>query len=403
MKNLWSDEVLVPFIKTHIEKENQNIAQKKAKIILYFSDCFVKFSVHNCLLILSRLIKKKILQDHFSHIFIDECGQALEPEALISVCGFLGSFLSGSPPKSLLVLSGDPLQLGPVLHSPFAKKYGLGRFESLVVTLLAGKSLLERLMMSVELYQRGEGKNYNPDVLTKLVKNYRSHPAILDLPNRLFYQGELIPAGESYITHSVCNWKYLPKKGVPIIFHGLEGKEEIDHQSPSYFNTTEIDQVIFYLKEILDSKFRGTKILESEIGIISPYRRQVEKIKALLSKNRIGKYVSVASVEEFQGQERRVIIISTVRSDQQRISLDRNSRLGFLKEPKRFNVAVTRAKSLLIIIGNPYILRGDPCWGKLLQYCVERGCYTGVPFTLNNSLNDEEVDGDGDDDLPIFT
>ncbi|KAG8235104.1 hypothetical protein J437_LFUL015531 [Ladona fulva] len=377
-----------------IMKDSCNYDSKTGNFEIPEGSEIIKYKVIAVTMITAgRLIEKKIPQNHFSHIFIDECAQGLEPEALISVGGLLGSDSPKSPPKSLLVLSGDPLQLGPVLRSPIAKKLGLE------------KSLLERLMTSVDLYQRDEGNNYNPDVLTKLVKNFRSHPAILDLPNRLFYQGELMPSGERGITHSACNWEFLPKKGVPIIFHGVEGKEERDHHSPSYFNTSEIHQVVRYLKEILDSKFSGAKIPESEIGIISPYRRQVQKIRASISKNRIGKDVSVASVEEFQGQERRVIIISTVRSDPQRINLDRVFRLGFLREPKRFNVAVTRAKSLLIIIGNPNILQGDPCWGELLKYCIKLGCYTGVPFKLDESFSDEEEeedeDDDDDDDLPI--
>eukprot|EP00965_Chrysotila_dentata_P112245 3710669-Pleurochrysis_carterae.AAC.1 len=81
----------------------------------------------------------------------------------------------------------------------------------------------------------------------------------------------------------------------------------------------------------------------------------------------------------FQGQERRVIIVSTVRSSEEHIESDLRHKLGFLSNPKRFNVAITRACALLIIIGNPAVLQLDPNWGALLHLCVTKGGYAGVP------------------------
>ena len=75
--------------------------------------------------------------------------------------------------------------------------------------------------------------------------------------------------------------------------------------------------------------------------------------------------IKVGSVEEFQGQERTVIIITTVRSDPESHAFERKFNLGFLGNPKRFNVAVTRAKALLIVIGNPTLLSTEPCWHRL--------------------------------------
>jgi helicase MOV-10 len=106
---------------------------------------------------------------------VDECGHAMEPTALVPIAGLLG-------PKhkpSQIVLSGDPLQLGPVVRSPVAQHFHLGI------------SLLGRLMDTVDLYKRDSSGNYNPKVLTKLVANYRSHAEILKVPNELFYDGEL--------------------------------------------------------------------------------------------------------------------------------------------------------------------------------------------------------------------
>ena len=89
--------------------------------------------------------------------------------------------------------------------------------------------------------------------------------------------------------------------------------------------------------------------------------------------------VKVGSTELFQGQERRVIIIPTVRSSEDFLGFDRKHNLGFLDNPKRFNVAITRAKALLIIVGNPAVLKQDQHWGALLRLAIDKGAYTGVP------------------------
>merc|ERR1711994_572587 len=101
---------------------------------------------------------------------------------------------------------------------------------------------------------------------------------------------------------------------------------------------------------------KSNKIQAKEIGVITPYRRQVQKIRQKLRKDEKTKEVMVGSTEEFQGQERRVIIVSTVRSSPEYVYTDNQYKLGFLKNPKRFNVAITRAKALLIVVGNPHIL-----------------------------------------------
>ena len=93
----------------------------------------------------------------------------------------------------------------------------------------------------------------------------------------------------------------------------------------------------------------------------------------------------------FQGQERRVIIISTVRSSEDYVGFDTRHNLGFLDNPKRFNVAVTRAQALLIVVGNPNILALDEHWGALLRLCDEKGVCRGLPPHLYNTSADEDV------------
>ena len=99
-------------------------------------------------------------------------------------------------------------------------------------------------------------------------------------------------------------------------------------------------------------------------------------------------------METFQGQERRVIIISTVRSENDLLSSDRKYNLGFVSNEKRFNVAVTRAKALLIVVGNPKVLATDEKnWLQLLRFCRDNGSWLGEEWVEGASSDDEEDDG----------
>ncbi|XP_077997664.1 putative helicase MOV-10 [Glandiceps talaboti] len=317
-----------------------------------------------------RLVSAGVPKDHFTHLFIDESGYSMEPESVISVAGLLDR---NNAKGGQLVLAGDPKQLGPVLRSPLAIKYGLA------------KSLLERLMEDSKVYKRP----YNANILTKLVRNYRSHPEILKIPNELFYDSELqVHAGDQLLWNSLCQWSRLPTQGFPIIFHGVEGLDRREGQSPSFFNMEEAEVVWDYVKDLFE--MRGTiNIKEENIGIITPYRRQVQKIKKVLRKKNYP-YIKVGSVEEFQGEERLILIISTVRStSEENLRLDIDYQLGFLKNPKRFNVAITRAKALLIVIGNPFMLQRDLHWNTLLQYCHSKKAYRGCEYKEDD---EEEVE-----------
>uniref|UniRef100_A0A2K5PR29 RNA helicase Mov10l1 n=1 Tax=Cebus imitator TaxID=2715852 RepID=A0A2K5PR29_CEBIM len=319
---------------------------------------------------------------HFTHVFVDEAGQASEPECLIPLG--LMSDVSGQ-----IVLAGDPMQLGPVIKSRLAMAYGLN------------VSLLERLM-SRPAYQRDENAfgacgAHNPLLVTKLVKNYRSHKALLALPSRLFYHRELEVCADPTVVNSLLGWEKLPKKGFPLIFHGVRGSEAREGRSPSWFNPAEAVQVLRYCCLLARSIF--SQVSASDIGVITPYRKQVEKIRILL-RNVDLMDVKVGSVEEFQGQEYRAIIISTVRSNEDRFEDDRYF-LGFLSNSKRFNVAITRPKALLIVLGNPHVLVRDPCFGALLEYSITNGVYMGcdLPPELQSLQNCGE--GVADPSCPV--
>ncbi|XP_064354277.1 helicase MOV-10 [Dromaius novaehollandiae] len=334
-----------------------------------------------------RLASANFPPGHFTHVFIDECGHAAEPESVVAVAGILAATdPDTNPGGGQLVLAGDPQQLGPVLRSPLAAEHGLGT------------SLLERLMRHNRLYAKADG-GYDPCFVTKLLWNYRSHAAILKVPNELFYENELKACGSRPRDPRglYCAWQELPREGFPVIFHGVSGEDKREAGSPSFFNTAEIEVLLGYLRKLLQSGGKGgcPPVSPADVGVISPYRKQVEKIRrAITSLDHdlrklpdIG-LLKVGSVEEFQGQERRVVLISTVRSCSEYLRLDETFKLGFLKNPKRLNVALTRAKALLIVVGNPAVLSKDRHWRRFLAYCKEEGGYTGYPYAEEGAEED---------------
>jgi len=231
--------------------------------------------------------------------------------------------------------------------------------------------------MSTKLYARDEENfpetKYNQNLITKLLRNYRAHPALLEIPSQLFYNKELI-SNRIKEHHELCeNLSFLPKKGIPLLFHAVDGNCNPRTDSPGWFNLEEAYQVIEYVKLLKQSG-----VASKDIGIITPYRKQVEVIqeglKTSLPANPLPK---IASIEELQGGERKVIIISTVRSYSEDVVERKLEFLDFLFSKRRFNVAITRAKALLIIVGNPTVLFKNIYWRRLLEYSIDLGVYTG--------------------------
>ncbi|KAG8756229.1 hypothetical protein FRC12_010636 [Ceratobasidium sp. 428] len=298
---------------------------------------------------------------HFTHIFIDEAGQASEPEVMIPVLPLVNS-------STNVVLSGDPKQLGPVIRSPVARQLGMGT------------SYLERLMALPaydEVIMRGIS-------VIKLLKNFRSHESILAFPNRQFYRNELIPCASPNITETLLNWNGLASPRFPIVFKAITGEDMRESTSPSFFNPHEASLV----KECVQSlvPYMATT---KQIGIVTPYRAQVRKIRQLLRDIGIDD-IDIGSVEKFQGQERQVIILSTVRSNKDFLGFDLKHTLGFVANKQRLNVAITRAQALLIIVGDPVILGLDPLWRQFLYFIYQSGGWTGSPFPWDPEADPED-------------
>lgn len=316
--------------------------------------------------------------NHFTHVIVDEAGQGLEPEVLIPICQV--SRTVGS-----VTLVGDPKQLGPMVH--FNEEQ----------TWTSHLSLLERLL-SLRLYsidrQRftGDTAGYDPRLVTLLRINYRSIPNVLSLYNDMFYDSALEPyvkdvADEDVqLLAAIRDIVKLPKpsdgsedtrKG--FFFCGIDGTNKQSPDSPSWFNSSEACMV----HKIVERLYRGGRCGPADIGIITPYVMQVRSIRrtfdaAMLEPPKIG------SVEEFQGQERKVIIVSTVRSSSAYVAHDSNTKIGFISAPKRINVALSRAKVALIVIGNPKLLATDKTWMRVLQRALDDGTYCGC--TLGSAI-----------------
>ncbi|CAN0164996.1 unnamed protein product, partial [Ectocarpus fasciculatus] len=204
-----------------------------------------------------KLYNHGLPRDYFDVVMIDEAGHCWEAE-IVACFAWLLKVRTG-----LLVLAGDPKQLGPVTYSDSKPVSGLGL------------SMLERLLTTDELYLRNTDLysatgSYNSTVVTKLVNCYRCHPAIIHVANQQFYDGDLRDfAGPE--SHSLCAWPDLVTPKFPLIFHGINGENEREGNSPSWFNQAEIFQVYDYVQKLLAT----TPVLPSEIGIIAPYHKQV--------------------------------------------------------------------------------------------------------------------------------
>ncbi|KZT24162.1 P-loop containing nucleoside triphosphate hydrolase protein [Neolentinus lepideus HHB14362 ss-1] len=311
-----------------------------------------------------------VKKGHFSHIFIDEAGQSVEPQAMIPI-------LSLSDANTNVILAGDHLQLGPVITSPVAARLGYQQ------------SFLER-MMKRDIYDAQPWRD-TTSVRLELRRQYRTHPDIFAFSNEEFYNGQLQHCADTSITHKFLRSEILVKPGYPVVFHGITGREYREGTSPSYFNIDEASLVKRYCM-MLEEEHRDLNA--ENVGIITPYLAQRGKILEILPDK--FKTAKVGTVDDFQGQERLVIILSTVRSNTHHINRDLRHSLGFVANPKRTNVALTRARALLIVIGDPVVLSLDPTWRKFLTLVHNRGGARGQLMPTVPSLDGDTTGNEGE-------
>ncbi|XP_044492825.1 regulator of nonsense transcripts 1 homolog isoform X2 [Mangifera indica] len=276
----------------------------------------------------------------FRQVLIDESTQATEPECLIPLV--LGA--------KQVVLVGDHCQLGPVIMCKKAARAGLAQ------------SLFERLVLL----------GLKP---IRLQVQYRMHPSLSEFPSNSFYEGTLqngVTVNERQSTGIDFPW---PVPNRPMFFYVQMGQEEISASGTSYLNRTEAANV-----EKIVTTFLRSGVVPSQIGVITPYEGQRAYIVNYMSRNgalrqQLYKEIEVASVDSFQGREKDYIILSCVRSNE-------HQGIGFLNDPRRLNVALTRARYGIVILGNPKVLSKQPLWNGLLTHYKEHECLVEGP--LNN-------------------
>ncbi|KAH8296681.1 hypothetical protein KR054_009766, partial [Drosophila jambulina] len=313
---------------------------------------------------------------HFTHVLIDEAGQCTEPEAMVPISMLVRD-------QSQVVLAGDPRQLQAIVVNRFSCHQDYA------------KSFLERLLdrqpYKKDLQRFPDSSGYNPMCLTKLLNNYRALPTIMCTYSKLFYDDELIPMVNETDSREIQllekarvvfkDVQDIPTKQATFFF-GIDGKNMQENDSPSWYNPMEAKEVFFTTIAL----YRAN-ITADQIGILTPYAKQVKTIRTLF----IGTDVAmpkIGSVEEFQGQERDIMLISTVRSSQALIRSDSQMSLGFVKSSKRMNVAISRARAMMVVFGNPNLLALDDSWRRYITYCAHNNALFGC------ELPDSIVNGD---------
>jgi len=258
----------------------------------------------------------------FPIVLIDEATQASEPSSLVPI-------VKGA---RQLILVGDHRQLPPTVISRTAEDGGLNI------------PLFERLI-----------ENGIPSHM--LTTQYRMHSTIREFPSARFYENRL-EDGCSDSDRPPATGFLWPDWSKPVAFIPVHGSEISDNTSSSKSNMDEAGMVVKVVNDLL----AAMDLNPEDIGVISPYSGQVRLIRQLFDGSIEG--LEIKSVDGYQGREKEIIVLSTVRSNEDGV-------VGFLSDYRRLNVALTRAKRGLIVIGDDRTLRNNPTWSSWLEWIGE--------------------------------
>ena len=278
-----------------------------------------------------------LAKKRFDTLFFDEASQALEPMVWIPLLKC-----------KRLILSGDHFQLPPVVKSIEAKKGGLD------------ETLLDKCIKYKE-------------AVSLLTRQYRMNAAIMGFSNNYFYGNELI-ADESVSAQVLLNDENsMLSKSIEFIDTAGCGFDEIQNpETLSHFNPKEGDVLFKHLQQLLVEYGTHENLPAISIGVISPYKEQREWLKDNVNEYEFDKTklssISIKTIDGFQGEERDVIYISLVRSNEKQ-------EIGFLNDLRRMNVAITRAKKKLVVIGDSSTIGASKFYNSFLEYCEKQGAY----------------------------
>ena len=292
------------------------------------TELFTEARVIACTLVgaASRVLERK----RFSSLFIDEAAQAIEAACWIAISR-----------ADRVILAGDHCQLPPTIKCIEAARGGLGR------------TLLEKVVL------------HKPETMSLLKIQYRMHEDIMRFPSRWFYHDELEAAPE-------VKYRGILDFDTPVSWidtSELDLQEKAVAEGTGRLNTGEAELLVRELKNYME-RIGIRRILEEHIdfGVISPYRAQVHYLRHLLKKEPFfrpcRRLITVHTVDGFQGQERDVIMISLVRANEK-------GQIGFLRDLRRMNVAITRARMKLLILGEAVTLTRHPFYRELYEYIGE--------------------------------
>ncbi|WP_444374958.1 AAA domain-containing protein [Prevotella sp.] len=265
--------------------------------------------------------------EKYSTLFIDEAAQALEATCWIAIRKAVR-----------VILAGDHCQLPPTVKSIMALKGGLG------------KTLMERIV---------ENK---PETVTLLKMQYRMNEQIMKFSSEWFYH-DMVESAPTVSHRGILDYD-TPMMWIDTA--ECDGKEEFVGENFGRINRAEAELTLQTLQQYLE-KIGKQRILEEsiDVGIISPYRAQVQLLRKELRKRELFRpyrhLLTVNTVDGFQGQERDIILISLVRSND-------GGDIGFLRDLRRMNVAITRARMKLIILGSSETMTSHPFYKKLYEY-----------------------------------
>lgn len=270
----------------------------------------------------------------FDQVIIDEACQCVELSAMIP--------LRYGCKRCIMV--GDPNQLPPTVLSQKAASF---RYE---------ESLFVRMQRN------------NPESVYLLDVQYRMHPDISKFPSAEFYKSRLTD-GEGMLVKNERPWhQQFPL--TPYRFFDIVSRHQQNEKSKSFFNNQEARVALELVEKLIEilphNQFKG------RIGIISPYKEQIRALKDIVQKrfgNTILYEIDFNTVDGFQGQEKEIIIMSCVRASE-------TGSVGFLSDIRRMNVALTRARTTLWILGNKNSLKRDKVWSKLIADAEARSFVT---------------------------
>lgn len=322
--------------KNHSEKETARNRLSRLRFrateleVKIDSELFGEARVVACTLVGSA--NRVLTNRNFTSLFIDEAAQALEAACWIAI---------GKADR--VILAGDHHQLPPTIKCIEASRGGLDR----------------------TLMQKVAGNK--PDTVSLLKIQYRMHDDIMRFPSHWFYQDELQAAPE------VKNRGILAYD-TPVVWYDTadcDFEEDQLSESLSRINKQEAVLLVEQLQNYIE-KISKERVLDESIdfGLISPYKSQVQYIRGLVKRNAFfkpfRKLITVHTVDGFQGQERDVIMISLVRANEQ-------GNIGFLNDIRRMNVAITRARMKLIILGDASTLTKHAFYRELYKYIIANG------------------------------